>query len=653
VTLSYSGISPAEFERINEKALRKSRSKNCVPFETHPRYLIKLAKERIAKAVPRSWRDAVDVAIVADKTIFHWWDRDVDTLRRLGEFEIAHGAAIDWNLDDYQICEKAKKIAEICVDMTSGIAPNGAPYSVKLTEIERFERVLMLCKVSGVEPPESLTMAGAVARGCSDTWWRRAIRKKVSRVIEHGAIKLGLVTKWRGGYASDGAVKRRAEQLARNEAMLKKTLIRNEAGQIYNLHELASLSVSNRDNRRGELMTRIRGCEEYADSVGHGALFFTLTAPSKFHAVSFGKHGNLRPNRHYGKLEGDDTDCSPRGAQVWLRTMWARARAELHRQGVGVYGFRVAEPHHDGTPHWHALFWFKSDEHAAIAEKVIRETWLSEYGDENGALQHRVKAVAIDRSKGSAAGYIAKYITKNVGADFDIETEGHSRKSEYTYKRVDAWAATWGIRQFQSIGLPSVTVWRCLRGVDGGQADAARTAGNPRDRAAWLAYAAAHKSGGIGACFNRFMVAMGGVCRSRADWSLQVAKRVNPSTNGYGEKYEKKTAVGVIMPSGGWLVSKKIEWSRVANDVCDAPIQAPVSVEGIAARAKLASPWTRFNNCTQRLTGDLRRTLFGAAASNHDTSGQYIPRCDMPEAVGRNRLEWESHDVGKTYRMMK
>lgn len=613
--LSYTGISPAEFEATNAKALLKIRDE---------RALIAAARARIDKALPRGWRDAVESANAENKAL-HGSTLEADTLKRLIEFESVNQDAMRWNLDDDAICKKAVEIAELCVDMTSGVSSSGAPMAVQLTETERLERVLTLCKITGVDAPLALTVAGAVARGCSDTWWRRAIRKKVSRVIEHGAIKLGLVTKWRGGYASDGAVKRRAEQLARNEAMLKKTLIRNEAGQIYNLHELAALSVSNRDNRRGELMTRIRGCEEYADSVGHGALFFTLTAPSKFHAVSFGRNGNLRPNPHYGKLEGDDTDCSPRGAQIWLRTMWARARAELHRRGVGVYGFRVAEPHHDGTPHWHALFWFKSDNDAAIAETVIRETWLSEYGDEAGALQHRVKCVAIDRTKGSAAGYIAKYIAKNIGADFDVETEGKSRKTELTAKRVDAWAATWGIRQFQSVGLPSVTVWRCLRGVDKGQADAARVSGERRDAAGWLAYAAAHKSGGVGACFKRFMLAMGGVCVSRADWVLQVAKRVNPSTNGYGEAFTKKTNVGVIMPSGAWLVSKRIAWARVANDVCDAPIEAPVSVEGKAERSELARTWTGFNNCTARLTSTLRREIFGAPKILYDTfDGRWV-----------------------------
>jgi hypothetical protein len=33
--------------------------------------------------------------------------------------------------------------------------------------------------------------------------------------------------------------------------------------------------------------------------------------------------------------------------------------------------------------------------------------------------------------------------------------------------RVDAWAATWGIRQFQFFGCPSISAWRVLRKLRG------------------------------------------------------------------------------------------------------------------------------------------------------------------------------------------
>ena len=83
----------------------------------------------------------------------------------------------------------------------------------------------------------------------------------------------------------------------------------------------------------------------------------------------------------------------------------------MKRKVIDFYGFRVAEPHHDGTPHWHANLFFPSQHEHCIRES-LRHYWLSEYADERGADRVRVKFVRPDAEKGTPTDYIAKYVAK-------------------------------------------------------------------------------------------------------------------------------------------------------------------------------------------------------------------------------------------------
>ena len=206
-------------------------------------------------------------------------------------------------------------------------------------------------------------------------------------------------------------------------------------------------------------MTRIRGCEELADEFGQPGLFLTLTCPSRFHSST------LRDGTRNPKHDGSD----PRQAHDWLCRMWVLARAKLARRNARAYGFRVAEPHHDGCTHWHALLWFESEAAMTEAEAVIRSYWLSDDGDEPGADRYRVHAKRMER--GGAAGYIAKYIATGIDdhgieAHIDDQADGEigaDLLGDTVIKpsmRVEAWASHWGIRQFQ----PSIASRHCLAG---------------------------------------------------------------------------------------------------------------------------------------------------------------------------------------------
>lgn len=229
----------------------------------------------------------------------------------------------------------------------------------------------------------------------------------------------------------------------------------------------------------------MRGFEVLADVLGYKAEFWTITCPSRFHPTitKKGKHHEYSVENLRWVAAGRPT---VRDGQHYLRNVWARIRSALARRGIDWFGFRIAEPHADGCPHWHLVVYVPMDcvstfcdpakprssrvrlgEVAAIA----RDKALKDSPTEPGAQKHRfvVKPVPEGFDENgrpySATAYVAKYISKNIdghglGGLDDYDGGGSLMDNA---QRVVAWASTHGLRQFQQFGGAPVGIWRELR----------------------------------------------------------------------------------------------------------------------------------------------------------------------------------------------
>ncbi|XXQ68971.1 replication endonuclease [Neisseriaceae bacterium B1] len=478
------------------------------------------------------------------------------------------------------------------------------------------------------ETHDELWLNAIVARLQDKAWWTRHFRRVLSRRYEHGLRgHLNLVNKRNWLYCSNEAVLRRRAQKRRNAALMQSLVMINELGQEFSLAQLVEKSNANPAIRRAELMTRIAGFEAVARDLRHCGEFITITCPSRFH----------RAHHISGDENAKYDGSTPRDASAYLNQVWAKIQAALKREEIELYGFRVAEPHHDGCPHWHGLFFMPLEKRMKFREIVARyacradreelglryfdskkaalafartqqaaqkaaglpvqtlaelsgclktevEFWQSAhwrvFGDKK--VRARVDFQKINWNKGTAAGYIAKYIAKNIdgknnaGEDVgeDFEAANGERMIE-TAERVDAWASLWGIRQFQQIGGAPVGIWRELRREG-------MAVGDYNDVIVRAALAADKGDWG------KFVAIMGGTAVKRADLPVQLYKETLPETftNKYGEPLAAFTRGVLDAQSGEIKISRVHEWTLAFQ------------------KGGNAAPWTCVNNSTKMKSGD-------------------------------------------------
>lgn len=249
---------------------------------------------------------------------------------------------------------------------------------------------------------------------------------------------------------------------------------------------------------------------------------------------------------------------------------------------------RLAEPHHDGTVHWHLLCFMRKKDRRAITALLrkfaIRED-REELGNNTGP---RFKSELINPRKGTPTSYIAKYISKNIdgrGLAGEISKEtGKSLRDNAEY--VNAWASLHRVQQFRFFGIPGRQAYRELRLLAG---QAARQQGDKKAGAPVLdnprldAILAAADAG----CFATYIMKQGGVLVPRKYHLIRTAYEINEEPTAYGDHGIR--IYGIWSPiAEGKICTHAVKWKMVRK---------AVDVQEAAADQGACAPWTRGNNC--------------------------------------------------------
>ncbi len=418
---------------------------------------------------------------------------------------------------------------------------------------------------------------GSLARMLCADWWYRKLWQMRCEWREEQLRAVCLVNKKASPYVSYEAVIHKREQRRKSLEFFQSHELVNADGDTLDMEDVVNASSSNPAHRRNEMMACVKGLELIAEMRGDCAVFYTITCPSRFHATL--KNG--RPNPKW-------TSETVRQSSDYMVDTFAAFRKAMHKAGLRWYGVRVAEPHHDGTVHWHLLcFMRKKDRRtltALLRKFAIRDDRV-ELGNNTGP---RFKSELINPRKGTPTSYIAKYISKNIdGRGLAKEISKETGKSlRDSAEHVSAWASLHRVQQFRFFGIPGRQAYRELRLLAG---QAARAQGDKKSGAPVLenarldAVLAAADAG----CFASYIMKQGGVLVPRKHHLIRTAYELNDEPGTYGDHGIR--IYGIWSPIvEGRICTHAMKWKMVRKAV---DVQEATADQG--ARA----PWTRGNNC--------------------------------------------------------
>lgn len=418
---------------------------------------------------------------------------------------------------------------------------------------------------------------GSLARMLCADWWYRKLWQMRCEWREEQLRAVCLVNKKASPYVSYEAVIHKREQRRKSLEFFKSHELVNADGDTLDMEDVVNASNSNPAHRRNEMMACVKGLELIAEMRSDCAVFYTITCPSRFHATL----NNGRPNPKW-------TSETVRQSSDYLVETFAAFRKAMHKAGLRWYGVRVAEPHHDGTVHWHLLCFMRKKDRRSITALLrkfaIRED-RKELGKNTGP---RFKSELINPRKGTPTSYIAKYISKNIdgrGLAKEVSKET-GRSLRDSAEHVTAWASLHRVQQFRFFGIPGRQAYRELRLLAGqaGRAQGDKKAGAPvLENARLDAVLAAADAG----CFATYIMKQGGVLVPRKHHLVRTAYELNDEPSAYGDHGVR--IYGIWSPIvEGRICTHAIKWKMVRKAV---DVQEATADQGACA------PWTRGNNC--------------------------------------------------------
>ncbi|HID9456805.1 TPA: replication endonuclease [Serratia marcescens] len=445
------------------------------------------------------------------------------------------------------------------------------------------------------EPPYD-KIPGAIARMCCANWWFTNLWALRCRWREELLRAAGLVRKQDSAYISADALTHFREQRRRTREFLKAFELTNDDGFSIDLEDAYYAGPSNPRHRRIEMMTTVKGMQDIAEMRGDCAVWCTITCPSKYHATLQGSGAPNPKWNTYTVRESND---------YLVNRFFASVRKKLNRLGLRWYGIRVAEPHHDGTVHWHMMVFCRPDERDDIVgilqEFAIRDD-RAELGND---ITPRFKTELITAEKGSPISYIATYIGKNLDAEPlrkpnkdtgepPIDHESGKSMAD-TVEHALGWASLHRVHQFQFFGIPSRQVYRELRRL-ATQLDRQGISAKKTQRLSDKAMDDVMSAADAG-CIATYILKQGGVLTPRSDHIVHTAYLQAEKPNDYGELGIQIFGVwSPMLGEASRICTHPDTWTlkRKRKPAGGEAACLGVDVEGCG---KAAAPWTRGNNC--------------------------------------------------------